>query len=172
MTYLGRYFKRKRLAARLSLGKVAGMIGYRNLNKGCKRIQQLENEGYCEEELLAKLGAALGVNDETIVALIQEDIDANEEWLDAHPVEPHLVLRYMAAVYGQCNIPDSIKSSLDESIRFASDKAVEIGLRVCLVWSHRLSIYYDRDGKEEGRSEKRPYMSIKGRRFLLGSSET
>jgi transcriptional regulator with XRE-family HTH domain len=173
MSYLGKHFKEKRLAAGVTVGKLAGMIGYRNLNKGCRKIQDLENEGYFpDEEFLAKVAAALNIDDETIAALIQEDIDAHEQWIDANPIQPHLVLRYIAAVYGQCDIPEQTCLSLDESIQFASAKAVERKLRVCLVWSRRLSIYFDREGQEEGRSEEQPWMVVNGKRFLLRFSKT
>jgi transcriptional regulator with XRE-family HTH domain len=171
-SHLGQYFKQRRIAADITSGKFAALIGYRNLNKGCRKIQGLENEGYFEdEEFLARVAAALNIDDETIAALIQEDIDAHERWVDANPIQPHIVVRYMAAVYSRCKLPDGITTQ-GESIRFASAKAVEVKRRVCLVWSRRLSIYFDRDGQEVSRSEEQPYMSYKGRRFLLRSSKT
>ena len=173
MTHLGTYFKEKRLAAGLKVSKLAALIGYRNLNKGSGKVRGLENEGYFQsEEFLSKVAAALDVKSETIAVLIQKDIDAYEAWEDANPILPHLVLRYIAAVYGQCDIPEQTCLSLDESIRFASEKAVEMGLRVCLVWSRRLSIYFNRDGQEEGRSEVQPWMVVNGKRFLLRLSKT
>jgi transcriptional regulator with XRE-family HTH domain len=172
MSYLGKYIKQKRLDAGLKVSKLAALIGYRNLNKGCGKVRGLENEGYFQsKEFLSKVAAALNIDHETLDTLIQKDIDAYEAWEDANPIQPHLVLRYIAAVYGQCEIPEQTCLSLDESIRFASEKAVERKLRVCLVWSRRLSIYFDREGQEEGRSEEQPWMVVNGRRFLLGTSE-
>jgi transcriptional regulator with XRE-family HTH domain len=173
MTYLGQYIKKKRLDAKMKVSKLAAMIGYRNLNKGCGKVRGLENGGYFQsEEFLSKVAAALNIDHETLAPLIQKDIDAYEAWEDANPIQPHVVLRYIAAVYGQCDIPEQTRLSLDESIRFASAKAVERKLRVCLVWSRRLSIYFDREGQEEGRSEEQPWMVVNGKRFLLRSSET
>ncbi|MDP6850869.1 MAG: helix-turn-helix transcriptional regulator [Planctomycetota bacterium] len=172
MTYLGQYIRKKRLAADLKVSKLAALIGYKNLNKGCGKVRGLENEGYFQsEEFLSKVAAALNIDHETLDTLIQKDIEAYEAWEVANPVQPHLVLRYMAAVYSRCALPDSI-TTLDESIRFASAKAVERKLRVCLVWSRRLSIYFDREGQEEGRSEEQPWMVVNGKRFLLRSSKT
>jgi hypothetical protein len=169
-SHLGKYFKEKRLAVGLTLGKLAGMMGYRNINRGCRRIRQVEEDsGYCKhEKLLSKLAAVLKIDDETIIGLIEEDVDAYKQWEKANPVDPHLVVRYMAAVYGRCKLPKNI-TTLEDSRKFASDKAVEMRFSVCLVWSHRLSIYYDQHGHEGGWSEKQPYMSYKGKRFLLNT---
>jgi transcriptional regulator with XRE-family HTH domain len=173
MSYLGKHIKDKRVAAGLKVSKFAALIGYKNLNKGCGRVRGLENGGYFpNDEFLSKVADALNIDHETIATLIRKDIDAYKAWEDANPIQPHVVLRYIAAVYGQCKIPEQTRLSLDESIRFASQKAVERKLRVCLVWSRRLSIYFDREGQEVSRSEEQPWMAIKGKRFLLRFPKT
>ena len=165
MSYLSDHFRKKRQALRLSIAQLARQAGYRNINKGVRRVQEFEMGGDAHEEFLGKLAVALDVDDATMSDLIEQDRQAHERWLD-EPVKPSLVVRAMAAFYSSLGIPPDLELQQDVYEQYASSKAKELGLRVCLVWNRRLSIYYDRDGKEEGRSEEQPYMSIKGRKFL------
>ena len=165
MSYLSDHFRKKRQALRLSIAQLARQAGYRNINKGVRRVQEFEMGGDAHEEFLGKLAVALDVDDATMSDLIEQDRQAHERWLD-EPVEPSLVARVMAAFYSSLSIPPDIASQQDACEQYASAKAKELGLRVCLVWNRRLSVYFDRNGEVEGRHQEAPYMSVKGRKFL------
>ena len=49
------------------------MIGYQNVSKGNRRIDNFEKFGQVHDELLAKLAAALEIDDHTVARLIEED---------------------------------------------------------------------------------------------------
>ena len=49
------------------------MIGYQNVSKGTRRIDKFEKFGQIHEDLLAKLAAALEIDDHTVARLIEED---------------------------------------------------------------------------------------------------
>ncbi len=63
----------------------------------------------------------------------------------------------MAAIYQRVELPDD---ALDPEAAgaFASDVARERKLRVCLVLSRRVSVWFDTEGRESGRSEATPEM--------------
>ena len=53
--HLGNYFRKVRLAKGLSLGQLARQVGYRNISKGCRRIQNFETSGQITPHVLTKL---------------------------------------------------------------------------------------------------------------------
>ena len=58
----------------------------------------------------------------------------------------------MPAFYSQAELPDEI-SSVEEAERYASEFAKEHRLRVCLVLSRRISVYFAEDGSFRYASE-------------------
>jgi hypothetical protein len=109
-------------------------------------------------------------------ALSQKDL---EDWLTwaNEPIKPYLVVRLMAAVYSQLELPDEVVS-VEEAERYASGFAKQHRLRVCLVLSRRVSVYFDADGSFEFASEavpggdpNQPYTRIGGRQCLMSPTE-
>lgn len=172
---LGTFFEQQRKAKAITLGQLPAMVGYRNGNKARRLWADLIGTGRCTTQFLRKVATAFGISAEVVQRLIDEDIAENlrawEEWA-SQPVKPHLVIRIIAAVYCHGAIPEGL--SLEQAEAVASAKAREKGFRVCLVWSRRLSVYFDKNGEVEGRIKSTPdfdgtpYMSLKGRKFLLG----
>jgi hypothetical protein len=175
MTNLGSFIKAERLKHGLTLGQVARLVGYRNINKGARRIACLEQTGVARAALLANVAEALKLDWPTVERLAEEDrqerLRAWERWV-SEPVPMYMVVRLMAAVYTKHTLPCGIETPV-EAEAWACSFARQHRFRVCLVVSRRLSVWIDAEGQVEARSEARPgepnvpFMQVKGRRFLL-----
>ena len=120
--------------------------------------------------------AVLEIDQATVNGLLQEDLEDWLKWAN-EPVKPYLVVRLMAAIYSQTELPDEIRSA-EEAERYASEFAKEHRLRVCLVLSRRVSVYFDDDGSFQYASEavpggepNQPYTKIGGGRCLMSPTE-
>ena len=76
----------------------------------------------------------------------------------------------MAAIYSRAELPDEVRS-VEEAERYASEFAKERRLRVCLVLSRRVSVWFADDGSFQyateavpGGEPNQPYTKIGGRR--------
>ena len=108
--------------------------------------------------------------------LLQEDLEDWLRWAN-EPIRPYLVVRLMAAIYSQADLPDEVRS-VEEAERYASEFAKGHRLRVCLVLSRRVSVYFADDGSFRYASEavpggepNQPYTVVGGRRCLMNSTE-
>ncbi len=177
MSHLGDLFRARRAGRGLTIGQLARLVGYTNVTRGCNRIRGFEAGGKVAPDLLSKLAEALGVTPAEIQRALGEDYRDWLAWAE-EPVRPHLVVRSMACVYQRVELPDD---ALDPGAAgsFASRLAVERKLKVCLVLSRRLSVWYDATGAECGRAEAtpempcEPYAVIGGRRvqFDFGGAD-
>ena len=180
-THLGDYFREKRLHAGLSLGELTRRIGYRNVSKGARLIQQLERQGITSEDLLVKLIEALDIEPRTVQALIDRDREDYlrdwERWVNT-PVPMEMVVRYMPAVYGRKPLPEDINTA-EQAESYACTYAKAQRLKVCLVLSRRHSVWINEQGEITNRTEATPerenvpYMTLKDgkRKFWLRVGE-
>jgi len=67
----------------------------------------------------------------------------------------YLVIRLMAAIYSSRPVPSEI-ATLEEAEKWASTVAGEIKKRCCLVWSRRLSCWFNEEGKLTHRTRAKP----------------
>lgn len=153
-THLSAHFRQRRLELGLSLGQLAAQCGYSNLSKGANRISAFEQIGIAHADLLRKLAAALEIDSETVHHLSAEDYREWEQWVDA-PVKPRLVVRIYACLYNPWPVPDRIKTQ-EEAEEYAAEIARTNRKKVALVWSRRLTIYFDEDGQRGTMSEAKP----------------
>jgi transcriptional regulator with XRE-family HTH domain len=175
--HLGDYFKEQRDKRGLSLGQLARLLGYRNVSKGSNRIARLEREGAASEDLLLHLAEALGIDLATVERLLERDRQERlrewEEWVN-EPVPMRLIVRYLPAVYGRVALPEGVTTP-EQAEKFARAYARQHGRRVCLALSRRLSVWINKEGRVEARTEatpdapNTPYMRLRGsgQRFLL-----
>jgi len=70
---LGTFFKAARLAKGLTLKGLALLTGHANARKGAGRIARFEQGGSINDELLARLADALGIDYATIERLTTQD---------------------------------------------------------------------------------------------------
>ena len=120
--------------------------------------------------------AALDVDQATVERLAQEDLREWAAWAN-EPIRPYLVARAMAAIYCPVQLPDEIQS-VEQAQDYASQFARHWRIRVCLVLSRRISIYYQADGSIEevteavpGDEPNQPYTLIGGRRCMVRPTE-
>ena len=73
MNKLGEYLRDNRVKQGLTLGQLARMVGYRNINKGERRITALERTGKGKADLLVNVASALNLDWEMVLDLAEED---------------------------------------------------------------------------------------------------
>src|SRR5215471_1669473 len=147
-TNLSRYFQQKRLDRGLKPGQLARLAGCVNVQKNGSRIRSFELSGSIGQELFEKIAAALEIECGTIEQLVEQDrrefYQAWLEWVN-QPITPYLVIRVIAAIYSSRAVPPAI-TTMEEAERWASAGAREIQQRCCLVWSRRISCWFNEDG--------------------------
>lgn len=171
---LAGHFRAVRLSKGLTLGKLAGLVGYRNISKGANRIKTFEDTGGIHADLLAKLSDALGIDRETVKRLAEEDRrEFVEEWnaWANEPIRPYLVVRLMAAVYNRVELPDDIETP-EEAEAYAAAVCKKLHMRGCLVLSRRISVWLAADGTVESVTEAVPGKPNTPVTFIGGKSVT
>ena len=152
---LGRYVKKERLKKGLNSSELAHFMGYKNINRGMRRILSLEGEGEVHPEVLKKLIEALNLSQEKVDEQIKKDKEQRDkefqEWVNT-PIKKHLIIRWMAAMYGMLDIPEGIQSE-EEVIKYACDKAKELKCMLWLVLSRKENIQINKEGEVLSRNE-------------------
>lgn len=174
MSHLGDYFRCQCKCRLLTRRQVAQMVGYRNINKGIRRLLIFEKTGIIRPELLAKVVDAIGMNREMVEVFAEDDrqdrLRVWEKWVN-EAVPMRLVVRLMAAVYCQKTVPLEIRTP-EEAEKWSCDWAGKHRKQVCLVLSRRWSIWIDACGSVTARTEAKPdepnepFMQVGNRRFL------
>lgn len=161
----------------LTVGQLARAVGYRNLRKGAKLIHHFEMTGDVRADLLVKLTAVLGIDETTLRSLVRHDrrifLSEWKKWA-AVPIRGYVVIHLMPAWYTTVGLPEEL-IDFESAKRFAAAKAVEARRDVCLVWSRRMSVYFDSTGAATAQvrtvpgSDHTPWMRIDGKTFLPGA---
>jgi len=87
-TNLSRFIKEEREKQGLNYAEVSKMMGYKNINKGMRRIIDLEREGVVHPEVLEKIISALDLDQDYIDALVLKDRQEYEEEFEKWLSEP------------------------------------------------------------------------------------
>lgn len=156
MRYLAKYVRRARVERKWSCQRLAKEIGYKNLNRGARRIIHLEREGGISKELLNKISESLELNPEKVQELQRKDEEdlrrRREAWVKKweawvkEPVPMELIVRIIPAVYLKREIPEDI-ADRETAIEFAKKIAKTEVRKVCLVISRRESAWINEEGK-------------------------
>ncbi len=152
-TNLSRFIKEEREKQGLNYAEVSKKMGYKNLNKGMRRIIDLEREGVVDPEVLDRIIDALELDQDYIDSLIIKDREKYEEefekWL-SEPIEPYHTLRIMPSIYLSCNLPSNLtteKEATEYVARIAKEKQVKAWVNL----SRRENIYITEDGDIRGK---------------------
>jgi hypothetical protein len=158
-TYMAKHFQKKRIEMHLSLTQLARMVGYANVSKGYRKIDDFERTGRCHPELFAKLAAALGIDEATRNRLAYEDY---KDWLctPANPPTPHLLRSGLRACL---DVPEELKT-VEEMEKYAADYARRNGAAVTLVLDKRIYVRFAADGTLKGIAEAQPPENPRGKR--------
>jgi transcriptional regulator with XRE-family HTH domain len=175
---LGDLFRKTRLERGLSLRQLSLSVGYRNTNKGIRRLAAIEKGDLSpNRDLYGKIATALELDLELLKATVARDrAEFLENWNRRadEPTKPHLILRLQSCIYVRREIPEEA-FDLEQVESWASSVAREHHWRACLVWNRRLSVWFDADGGIEARTEATPDgppnvpcpLEIGGKRFIL-----
>jgi len=179
-TNLSTYFRQRRLQLGLRHGDVARLMGYKSIFGAANKIVMFEERGDILAEVFRKLAAVMGIDDGTIQRLIDEDrqdfIQRWNKWADA-PIEPHLIFRAIPGVFFEHEIAEGVRTP-EAMERYAAEFAKDRHMKVWLVLSRHLTIFFGEDGVKKQVQEaapgqcNSPYMCLGGsnRKFVFTSS--
>jgi hypothetical protein len=179
-TNLSRYFRQRRAELGLRHGEVARRMGYTSVVGAANKVVYFEQRGDIPAELFTKLATVLGIDNDTIEQLVEQDrrehLEAWAAWAN-EPITPHLAVRCIPAVFATCQIPPELTTT-EEMEQFAQEFARKQQKKTWLVLSRKLRVYFDEDGSRRGAQEAAPgeiagpWMRLKGSRkmFLFGGS--
>ena len=158
MTTISSFFKSCRISKGLTRGKLAALAGYRNLSKGAGRVWYFETTGRADYDFVTKLASALCIDKQTLDRLIEQDRqECLAEWeaWSSTLIRKYIVIRLMSAFYTSIDLPVGI-TQLTDAETFTANVARQRKKRCCLVWSRRLSVFFDEHGQLERRQEAKP----------------
>ncbi len=154
MSHIGRLFRSTRKEAGVTLKDVVLAAGYRNLNKGLRRLSMLEDGRTLlpDTRTVGKFAAVLSIDDGDIAMAL--DLDWQE--LD-RPIKSYLVERLMPAVYRRHELPEDC--TVSDAHKIGARMSAETGRSFCLVLSGVRCVYFYPSGKQ-CESHHVPGMSI------------
>lgn len=145
-TELGDLLRQERLRRGLTLQDLARHIGYRNVNRGARRLERLERTGREVKEFVKTVAASLDAGAQ-VPELLARDEQARHEafqvWL-AEPQEMELLQMACGVTLG---VPLPAGLSEKEAIGRALAVREKTGLRTCLVLDRRRSLWIASDGR-------------------------
>lgn len=150
-TYLSTFFRERRLALGMRFGEIARLMGYKSLPGCCNKLIYFEERGIISQELMVKLAAVLGIDDETIAKLAEKDRrEQFEKWTSwaNQPIRPYVLVKLLPAVFTQEQVPIRIMNDQAAMERFAAELARKWKMQAVLVLSRRISIYFSETGKK------------------------
>lgn len=173
--YLGRYIQIRREELGLGPTEVAHLLGYKNLNKGRRRLQSVEDgRGTCRDFLLRLMGI-LQIEPKVIRDLIDRDrreyVAAWEKWAD-EPVPISVVMRAVPGFMLGIDVPGDLTTP-EQALTFGIEMAKRKHKKVIVVVSRRLSYTIHENGVVDGPfvatpvERAMPYMTLGKTPFLF-----
>ena len=145
-TELGDLVRDARLNQRLTPQGVARRMGYRNVNKGARRVERLERTGIEAPVFIGELAAAVGCDLGQAADLAARDDVARrsafEAWLNVP--QPLQLFRTVVGLAIGVELPAG--PTEEEAIAFAVNLQRKERVRMCLVLDRRRSIWILEDG--------------------------
>jgi hypothetical protein len=145
-TELGFYVRHERMRQGLTLQALARKVGYRNLDKGARRLERLERTGREEKDLVDRAIVALGLDAARAAELAARDDAARkvafEKW--AKVPQPMMLFQMTIGITVEHALPEN--ATEQQAIDFALDMA-KTGVRMCLVLDRRRSMWISPGGK-------------------------
>lgn len=152
-THLGRYIKQKRVEKNINTADLAKRMGYKNTNKGVRRVIDLEREGVVHPDVLNKIVKALELDKDHINALIKKDRQELEEefekWV-SEPIKPYYILRIIPTIYSSYDLPINFPTE-EQSIEYVAGIAKEKQKKALLCLSRRENVSINEKGEVIGK---------------------
>lgn len=148
-TELGDFFRSRRTQLGFTLQDLARRLGYRNADKGARRLERLERQGGAKMALVHEAAAALGIGRQEVEALRARDEEAKRADFEAWLLEPtpRQLLGYAAGVTFELPLPEGLGE--EEACSHAVAVQEGLRLRVCLVLDRRRSLWIATDGTRQ-----------------------
>ena len=160
----GQYVKDSMKRKGLTRGQLAAVMGYKNIDKGCRRLLEVETGEFPDEIFLEKLIDALELDPEKawgyLLAMENEAEIEFAKW-QKNPVPMRIIVEnvsgtwmgaMIAAVHDRIKIPVHVVSE-EEATDYACHVARDKGLALRLILNRRWSLLINKDGKVISRSE-------------------
>ncbi len=142
----GHFLQERRKAMNLTYKQVAEKIGYKNISKGIRKIEALE-DGFFHPVMATKVMECLGVTDqEWQQCLDEEERYLHEAIAKLPPFKPVLILRAFAACYLNIHLPADLTDH-ESMIAYAADYAKQRGCKCCLVLDYDLKYWITEKGE-------------------------
>lgn len=152
-TKMAGYIKQERIKKGLNYAELSRKMGYKNLNKGMRRVIDLEREGIVHSEVLEKVVDALNLDREYVNALIKKDRQEQEEefekWL-SEPIRPYYILRIIPTIYQSYDIPINFPTE-EQIINYVAEIAKEKQKQALLCLSRRENVSINEKGEVTGK---------------------
>jgi hypothetical protein len=137
---------------------LAALAGFQNVSRQANKIFKIESgEEYAPEHAL-RSALALGIEESHFLQMEQCDWDQYveewNEWAD-QPVRPYCVIRWIATVYGERELPESIVTLEDAEAEVAKI-AKSLRKCACLVFNRRATSWFNPDGTLDRRTYSSP----------------
>jgi hypothetical protein len=145
-------------------------MGYKSIVGTANKIVMFEERGDILAAVFNKLAVVLGIEDETIKGLVEQDrrqyLAEWTAWAN-EPVEPEIVFRAIPGVFAGHPIPEHLTTT-EEMEQYAQAFATKYHKKTWLVLSRKLRVYFDETGRKSVQ-EAAPG-EINGPWMRLGSS--
>jgi len=152
-TNISRFVKQERIKQGLGYAELSRKMGYKNFNKGMRRVIDFEREDEVHPDILNRIASALELDQNQVDALVLKDRQEYEEefekWVSV-PVEPYYTLRMMPTIYLSYDMPGyypTEEQSADYVAKIAKEKHVKAWLNL----SRREMIYITEKGEIMGK---------------------
>jgi transcriptional regulator with XRE-family HTH domain len=173
--HLGDYLKARREQLGLSRNEVVRRLGYTNLNRGSRRLCNVEEGRWINLDFLRRLMGVLQVEPQVVQELIdrdrQEYVAAWNRWAD-EPIPMQAVVRCIPGFMAGIKMPDDVTTP-EQAVAWAVETAKRVHKKIIVVASRRVSYTIHEDGRLDGPfiatpdNDVMPYMSVGRTRFLF-----
>ncbi len=177
--HLGEYLKARREKLGLGRSEVVRRLGYTNLNRGSRRLCNVEEGHWINLDFLRRLMNVLQVEPQIVQELIERDrqeyVDAWNKWAD-EPIPMQAVVRCIPGFMASTKMPDDVTTP-EQAVAWAVETAKRVHKKIIVVASRRVVYTIHEDGRVDGPfiatpdNAVMPYMGVGNKRFLfrLGS---
>jgi hypothetical protein len=170
-TNLSAYFRQRRLVLGLRPGQVARLLGYKSLVGAANKIIRFEQTGDIHSRFFRQLAALLDVDKATIKSLVEKDrrdfLQRWSEWAN-QPVRPHLIAEIVPGYYMIHYFSEGVTTP-EEMENHAAGLAQELRQKMWLVFSRKLSVYFNEGGRKRAVQEAAPGEPTESYRLLQQS---
>jgi hypothetical protein len=143
---MGQYVRRQRETLGLTPAMLVRAMGYENINKGIRRLMELEGFGRRDEVFWLSICDQLSLDQQEILTAEKADDATYQAWLD-EPIPMELAIRWIPGVYSSVALSEGVAGDPVKAEEFARKVARDKKRKVCLVLSRRKKLWVDEHGQ-------------------------